>query len=170
MRLGLVVERVPGGAHVGEFGISSFLDGDAARKERVFRRDRAERTVRMPELVAEIEQPAAVVSRQGLLVLSEIGHVVHQRVEPLFVRLRDIAAGRVLDFAEIASERDLLRVGDVLAVEHEDGVAVHPGLDRRDLVLRHRPPQIDPGHLADKRRMDLADRNGHRKHSVKRFL
>ena len=121
----------------------------------------------MPELVAEIEQPAAVVARQRPVVLAEIGHVVHQRVEPLFVRLRDIAAGRVLDLAEIAREGDLLLVGDVLIVKHEDGVAVHPGLDRRDLVRGQRPTQIDPGHFADKHRMNLADRNGHRKHSRK---
>ena len=117
----------------------------------------------MPQLIAEIEQPAAVVARHRLVVLAKVGHVVHQRVEPLFVILGDGAAGRVFDLAEIAGESDLLLVGDVLLVEDENRIAVHAFVDRRDFVARQRPAQIDARHFADKDRVDLADRNGHRR-------
>ena len=116
----------------------------------------------MPELVAQIEQPAPVVARQRPIVLAEVRDIVHQGVEPLLVRLRHIAARRILDLAEIEGEGDLLCVGDVLIVKHEDRIAVHPGLDRRHLLARQRPPQIHSGDLADKHRMDLANGDSHR--------
>jgi hypothetical protein len=77
------------------------------------------------------------------------------------VRLCDVAAGRVLDLAEIAGEGDLLLVGDGLVVKDQDGVTVHPGLDRRDLVARQGLPQIHPRDLADENRMDLANGDSH---------
>src|ERR1051326_1416323 len=116
----------------------------------------------MPELVAQIEQPPPVVAGQRPVVLAEVRDIVHQGVKPLLVRLRHIAAGRILDLAEIAGERDLLLVGDVLIVKDEDGIAVHPGLDRRDVLAWQRPPQIHPRDLADKDRMDLANGDSHR--------
>ena len=41
--------------------------------------------------------------------------------------LRDVA-GRLLQRAEVAAERQLLLVGEVLVVEHQHGVVVHAGL------------------------------------------
>ena len=116
----------------------------------------------MPQLVAEVEQPAPVVARQRRMVPTEVRDIIHQRVQALFVRLGDVAAGRVLDFAEIAGEGDLLLVGDYLVVKDEDGIAVHPSLDRRDLVGRQGLPQIHSGDFADKNRMDLANGDSHR--------
>ena len=56
-------------------------------------------------------------------------------------------------------ERHLLVVGDVLVAEDQHRVAVHAGLDRRDVRLAQRLAQIDAAHLAGENRMDLADRD-----------
>ena len=57
--------------------------------------------------------------------------------QALVLRLGDVAAARVLDVAEIAGERHLLLVGELLVVEHQHGMLVHAGLDGRH-VLRAR--------------------------------
>src|SRR5260221_10189753 len=102
--------------------------------------------------------------------MTEIGNIVHQRIEPLFVRLGDVAAGRILDLAEIAGEGDLLLVGDVLVVKDQYRVAVHPGVDRRDIVARQRLPQINPRDLADKDRVTLTNGNGHQSELLELYL
>src|SRR6202035_2274583 len=81
------------------------------------------------------------------------------------MRLGDMTAGRILDLAEVAGEADLLLVGDVLVVEHKDGVTVHPRLDRHDIAARQWRPQIDPRNLAGEDGVDLANRDGHRTNS-----
>ena len=113
----------------------------------------------MPQL---IEQPAPVVAVQRLVVLIQVRHIVHQRVEPLLIWPCDTAAGRILDLAEIAGEGDLLVVGDVLVVEHQDRATIHPRLDRPDLVARRGRPQIDARYLADENGVHLANRDRHR--------
>jgi hypothetical protein len=165
--LGLVVERVIGGAHIGEFGVAALIDDDAAGQDRKLRRDRAERAVGMPQLVAEVEQTAAIVARQRLVIVAEVRHVVDQRIEPLLLRPGHIAAGRVLDLTEIAAERDLLLVGNILAMKHQDRIAVHPGLDCHGFIGRESPAQIDPRDLADEDRMDLPDRDNHWRNLVR---
>jgi hypothetical protein len=124
----------------------------------------------MPELVAEIEQPPPIVAGKRPIVMPEVGNVVHQRIEPLFVRLGDVAAGGILDLAEIAGEGDLLLVGDILIVKDEHGVTIHPPVDCRDTVARQRLPQIDTRHLADKDRVDLTNGNSHRGELLKQPL
>ncbi len=72
-----------------------------------------------------------------------------------------MTADRALDLAEIAAEGELLLVGDVLIVEHQHGIAVHPRLDRRRLVRREGLAQIDARDLADEHRMDLSNGDAH---------
>ena len=74
--LGLVVERVIGRAHVGEFGVAALRVHHPRRQQREFCRDRAERAVGMPQPIAEVEQSGAAVARQRLAVLAEVGDVV----------------------------------------------------------------------------------------------
>src|SRR5579872_860856 len=115
----------------------------------------------MPELVAEVEQPPAILAVERPMVLAEVRDVVHQVVEPPVIRPADKAASGILDLAEIAGKGDLLFVGNVLVMEDEHRVAVHPLIDRRDPLRGERLAQIQPAHLADKNRMNLADRNRH---------
>ena len=64
------------------------------------------------------------------------------------MRLRHVAARRLLQSAEIAGERALLIVGQRLAVEHQHRVAIHARLDRRHVAGVERLGDIDAGHLA----------------------
>ena len=77
-------------------------------------------------------------------------------------RRRMWPGGRIaLELAEMAGEGDLLFVGDVLLAEDENGVLVHAGLDRGDLLGAERLAAVDPGDLSGEHRMQRADRNGH---------
>ena len=161
LRLDGRVERVVGRAHVGELGVAADRIHDAGRQERVLRRDRPERAVGVPEHVAEIEQAHARVARQRLAVAAEIRHVVPPGLQALVLGLGDVAAAGVFERAEVAAERHLLLVGDLLVVEHEHRVAIHPRLDPRHLVGGERPADVDAGHFAHEHGMDLADGQTH---------
>src|SRR5262249_8404833 len=87
---------------------------------------------------------------------------VHAHLETPVLRLADVAAARILERAEVPAERHLLLVGQLLVVEDEHRIAVHAGLDRRDLVARKRSGDVDTRYLAHEDGMDLPDRNTHR--------
>jgi hypothetical protein len=68
-------------------------------------------------------------------------------------------AGRRLQRAEVAAERKLRLVGEVLVVEHQHAVLVHAGGDRRRISRRQRLRDVDAGDLARKERAgDRIDR------------
>src|SRR5882757_5890428 len=159
--LGLVVERVIGRTHVGKFGVAALGVHHPRRQQRKFCRNRAERTVGMPQAVAEIEQMNTAVARQRLANLVEVGNIVKAGTKPGILWLDDIASARILALAEIQRERHLLLVGNVLIAEQQDGISVHAGLDVGGLLRRQRLPQIDAGNFAKKMRVKLPDRDRH---------
>jgi hypothetical protein len=159
--LGLVIERIIGRTHVGKFGVAALGVHHPRRQQREFCRDRPERTVGMPQAVAEIEQMGAVFARQRLAVLAEVGDVVQPRGEAVVFPLGDGAAACIFAFAEIAREYQLLVVGDILIAKQQHGVFVHAGLDVGRFLRRQRLPQIDAGDLAKEKRVKLPDRHGH---------
>src|SRR6266576_3644506 len=130
-------------------------------QQRIFCRYGAERAVRVPELVAEVEHPPPVVARKKRVVLADVGNISHFDRQPPVLRPGDIAADRTLDLTEIAAEGELLLIRDVLVVEGEHRVFVHAGLDRCDLIARQWLPEVDARDLADEDRMDLANTDGH---------
>ena len=160
-RLRVRVEIVVGRAHVGELRVAADGIHQARREQRILGGDRAERAVGMPEHVAEVEQAHARGAVERLAVLAEVGDVVHAHGQALVLGLGDVAAAGVLQGAEVAAERHLLLVGEHLVVEHEHGVAIHPGLDGRHLVARERTGDVDARDLADEDRMDLAEGEAH---------
>ncbi len=98
----------------------------------------------------------AVVARQRLAVLAEIGDVVETGGgEPRILRLDDIAAARIFALAEIQCKRHLLRVRDVLTAKQQHGVLIHAGLDIGGLLRRQGFTQIDAGDFAEKMGMKL---------------
>src|SRR6266481_5419756 len=111
--------------------------------------DTLERGIRMPQLVAEIERAPAVVARQQVALLIEIGNVAHLDAEPALIEPRHVVGGVELDFAERFGERDLLVVGQRLIVEQQYGMAVHGGMDVRRRSGIERCAQIDAGDLGD---------------------
>ena len=96
----------------------------------------------MPKPIAESEQPPPIVARKKLVVLVEVGDVVHVHRQPPLVPLRDVA-GRLLKTTEVAAERKLRLVGEVLVVEHQHAVLVHAGGECGRLGVRERLRDVD---------------------------
>src|SRR5258706_7070719 len=115
----------------------------------------------MPQAVAEVEQMAAVIARQRIAVLAEIGDVVEPGGEPVIFLLGHRAAARVLALAEIARKYQLLIVRYVLIAEQQHRVFVHAGFDIPGLPRRQRLAQIDARDLTEKMRVKLPDRDSH---------
>ena len=70
------------------------------------------------ELVAQAEQPSAVVARQDLVVLVEVGDVVQVHADAPVLRGGDIA-GRLLERAQAAAEDELLVVASSLQIKRK---------------------------------------------------
>src|SRR6476660_3898221 len=115
----------------------------------------------MPQAIAEIEQMGAVILRQRLAVLAEVGDVVEAGCQPVVFLLGDGAAARMFALAEIQSERQLLLVGDVLVVKQQHGIFVHAGFDVGRFLRRQGLAQIDARNLAEEMRVKLPDRDRH---------
>ena len=97
----------------------------------------------------------------GVLFLSRLetsAKVVGRRV---LVGRAQAGADGVLDLAQALREGELLRVVDLLVAEHQHGVLVHAGMDRRHLVRRQRPAHVDAVDLAREAGTDLADGDCH---------
>jgi hypothetical protein len=158
-RLG--VERVVGRAHVGELGVASAGRDGPRVEQRVFRRDDFERAVRVPETVADGEEPPPIVPRVHAIVLVEIGDVGERRRQAVLVRRAQAGPDRVLDLPQAPGEGELLLVAQRLIVEHEHGVAVHAVVDPCDLLLGERLGQVDAVDLGGEAWTDLAGLDGH---------
>src|SRR5258708_4854144 len=115
----------------------------------------------MPQAVTEIEQMGAVVARQRVTILAEIGDVVQPGCEAVIFLPGHGAAARVLALAEIARKDQLLLVADVLIAEQQHGVFIHAGFDILGLLRGQWLAQIDAGDLAEKMRVKLPDRDSH---------
>src|SRR6516164_602629 len=162
LSFGAGIERVIGGAHIGKLSVGAPGGQHAPGKQRVLRRDRAERAVGMPEPVAELEEPDPVLIRDDVAVFVEVGEIRDPRPEPAvlapsYVPRRVVA----LKLPEMARERDLFFVGDVLVAQYQHGVFVHARLDCRDLIGAQWVAAMDTRDLSNEVRMCLVDRYGH---------
>ena len=162
--LGLVVERIVAGAHVGELRVATLRrDADRAQ-QRVLGRRHLERAVGVPQPVADREQPPPVLARERLVVLVEVGDVGEGRRQARLVGGAQAGADRMLDRPQALGEGELLLVADVLLVaEHQHGVLVHAGMDGGHLGGRHRLGHVDAVDLARQAGTDLPDRDRHRR-------
>ena len=115
----------------------------------------------MPQPVAEIEHPAAIVTPERFLVLVEIGRILHVERQPALGRGCNMAAGRGLERTKVAGKCALFIVGQAVIVEHQYGVAVHAGLDRVDFITRQRPRDVHTGHLAGELGIERANAECH---------
>jgi hypothetical protein len=100
----------------------------------------------VPEHVAEAEQAAAIVARQHLVVAAEIGDVGDLGRQPALLLPVDPVRSRVFERPEMAAERQLLLVVDLLVPKHHHRKAVHALDNRGDLVRTDRPRQVDTVH------------------------
>jgi hypothetical protein len=67
----------------------------------------------------------------------------------------------IFELTEVAGERDLLFVGEVLVAKDQHGTFVHARLDRIDLASAERLPAIDIRNLSGKDPVEWTDRYGH---------
>ena len=89
----------------------------------------------MPQQIAQIEHALTIVPVQNAMVGVQIGHIGHFRAKTPVFRLCDVAGrARQLQRAKISTERELLVVGDVLVMKHQNRIFVHPGVNRRDIL------------------------------------
>ena len=144
--LGGLVERVVGGAHVGELGVAAVASHDAPAQQRVARRHDAEGGIGVPQPVAQRGHAAAVVAFESPVVLVEVGDVGEGLAEAHRGR-RQGRVGAFLQRPEVAREGELLLVRQVLARQHQYGMLVHAGLEGGNLGRRQRPRRIYAGHL-----------------------
>src|SRR5262249_18344809 len=90
------------------------------------------------------------------VLLVEVRDIRHLGTQPAFYV--SLATARQFQLTEIARERHLPLVVEVLIVEHQYGVTIDR-LDQRAHGGRiERPPDINPADLADKQGMKLAYR------------
>ena len=142
------VERIIGGAHVGELGVAALARHDPSGQQRIFRRNRPERCVGVPEPVAERAQADAVVGLAHLVVAVEVRDVGHLQLQPAILGLAHLAAGGDFQFAEAAAEGQLGVVVKALVVEDQHSEAVHAGLDRGDVGVGQLAGQVDAADVA----------------------
>ncbi len=149
VKIGLhaVGERLVGRIHRGEQRVA------AARRALLDVEDRAHRRL----LVAgDVGVPALAVGARGILV----GIDLHQRRIVALMRRRRMH----MQVAELAPEGEMLRRGDVLVAEEDDGIFRERAVDLVHLAVRallgHEPAEIDAGNLRADDGRELLHRNG----------
>ena len=145
---GLLVERIVGGAHVGELGVGPHRRHHPRRQHRVAARRIDERRIGVPQAVGDRGGAHAVVRVPDLAVLVDVGDVGQRLVaEPVVADGRGGRPG-MQRAVETLGEVELLFVGELLVAEHQHGVLVHAGADRLQRVAIMHLAQVDRAHFA----------------------
>ena len=84
---------MPGGTHIRKFGISGCAGNQARGEQGVFGLCRLERTVGVPELIAERGVSAAGVAGSGFAVFIEVKDIVDVDAEAEFLRHWEVNGG-----------------------------------------------------------------------------
>jgi hypothetical protein len=122
--------------------------------------------VGLNELVAEREEPRAVVSLEHAVVLVEVRHVRERGGDPVAVGFAQTRIDRLLDRAQREGEGHLLLEGHRPAVEDEHRVAIHARVNGGRVLRRQRRGEVDAVDLAGEAGTDLSDRDGHQRFSA----
>src|SRR4030095_15881992 len=124
--LEIEVQHVPSGAHVGELGIAADGRNDVGAQCRISGRDFLVAAIAMPELVAELEQPLAVLAREDTVTGPQVRDIGEPRTVEAHALLRPYGGIRRLQLTEALREGKLLRGRERRAApEHEHGITVH---------------------------------------------
>jgi hypothetical protein len=160
--LGLVGQRIVGGAQVGELGLATFPGHDMGVEHRERARHGAERGVGVPQSVGQpVEPPLAVgLEHVGIAVeIGNIGDLVGR--DPMLDAGVPRLLGRRLDGAEVSGKGDLLVVGELLVVKDHDRVAVNHRLDGVTVGSGQGSGEIDVGNLSHEVGVDRRNGNAH---------
>jgi hypothetical protein len=116
---------------------------DAARaQERIFHRTHLERLVGVPAAAAEIVHAPRVAGVECPAVLADVGRVGHEPGQAPVAFFGQVLH-RFLQVAERRKERDLLLVREILAMQHQHGIAGDRILDGLDRCRVGRDAQIE---------------------------
>ena len=116
----------------------------------------------MPQPVAQLEEPHPILVGHDVAVLVEVGKIRDPRAEPLVLASSDMPRRIVIfELPEMAGERDLLFVREVLVAKDQHGIFVHARLDHIDLACAERLPAIDARDLSGKDPVQWTDRYTH---------
>ena len=158
--LGRLGQRIVGRAHVGELGLAADRRDRAGMQHRAIGRQALERGIGVPQPVAEIVEPLAVVGVEDAVLgveIADIGHVLVQAQLVVLARLEDGG----LERPEIAREGELALVVELLVGKDQHGVLGEGGADGGEIVGRERPAERDIAHFGGEIRRDRLDGDGH---------
>ena len=106
----------------------------------------------MPQTVAELEEPDAVLRRHDGAIAREIGEVGDTAGQPFLFALADMPRSLVpLELAKSARKSELLLVVQRLVAEYQNSVLVHCGVNAGDIGAGERCCAIYAEDLASER-------------------
>src|SRR6185295_2550564 len=97
----------------------------------------------MPQLVADREEPPAVVLPERLVVAVQVRDVGEHRPQAVVRRAAQAVAHRVFERPQRRGEREVLLVRERLVVKDEYRVAVHRGVDLLRVLWSERRGEVD---------------------------
>ncbi len=128
--LHLVVERIVGGAQVGELGVGGHRWHDLREEHRIAPGRILERGVGVPETVAKAVGAAPVLGLEDSALGIEVGDVGERLVAEAALA-EDRGPRLAVQLAvEALGESELLGIGEFLAAKHEHAMRVHSRANR----------------------------------------
>ena len=118
-----VRQRFIRGTHVGKLRLAAIARNHPCREQRIARRNRLERAVRVPEPIAQTVHPPPIVQPKQAVLLVEIRDVGDVQIEPRLM-IRPIGLDRRFQGSQQPAEGDLVLVRDRLIVENQHGVPI----------------------------------------------
>ena len=158
--LKIVGQRVVHEAHVAEPRFPAARGHRVVEQERVARRDRLIRLIRMPAPAHERVHAAVVARLEGLVVPADVRDVADARLQTVFVLARRVLNGN-LHGAEVFAEREQLVIVDQLDGKHEHGVARNRLVELFDGLRGERLAQIETVNTRRDRWLDFLDPEVH---------
>ena len=144
--LGGVGQRIVGRAHVGELGLPADRRNRAGMQHRAIGRQALERGIGVPQPVAEIVEPLAVVGAQDTVLgveIADIGHVLVQAELVVLARLEDGGFER----PEMAREGELALVVELLVGKDQHRVFGEGRANGGEIVGGERLAERDIAHF-----------------------
>ena len=114
-------------AHVGEFGVGVDLGNHARRQRGITPRRILERSIGVPQPVAQAVGALAIVGLEYLAVVVHVGNIRNGIVAEAVCRQRRRARLGMQRTVKALRERELFRIGKRLVAKHQHAVFIHAG-------------------------------------------
>ena len=131
LALHFIGQRIVGGAHIGEFGVTSDRRDAARIKDRRARRQIFERAIGVPQPVTKIQTAHLAVLGPDFAPMGQVRDIDHFGSQAQF-RIRPICANRRFNRSDVSGEREVLFLGEILIGKNQHRVSPERLLDRCD--------------------------------------